>query len=336
MRKTAVRAVALAAVCFLSVFGTCSYAKEATSEPIQIVVLGDSIAKGYCGANKPELYCYGQTVAEEIAQGAGKSYLYQNYAKNGLATREFNEKVLKGQEVQDSLSGADVILITMGSNDLLNEFKKTAQEILNTDTKFKSADEALKEVTEHVKSNPLLVFRIIDALGNWDYQEFETQWIEAMDTISSCKKEEAQIVVTNIYNPVKQMELPGTMNQVVEDIIGNMNRILEKRSSEYGYQIADLANSQVTKHVQKDGLHPDQAGQDLIAEIVRNVDDETRVLAAVAVADFDGFEDGDLGFGLELGQPAGAAVAAVAATHDHVIVFLGDLLMAREKVILEG
>ena len=124
-----------------------SYAKEATSEPIQIVVLGDSIAKGYCGANKPELYCYGQTVAEEIAQGAGKSYLYQNYAKNGLATREFNEKVLKGQEVQDSLSGADVILITMGSNDLLNEFKKTAQEILNTDTKFKSADEALKEVT---------------------------------------------------------------------------------------------------------------------------------------------------------------------------------------------
>ena len=123
--------MALAAVCFLSVFGTCSYAKEATSEPIQIVVLGDSIAKGYCGANKPELYCYGQTVAEEIAQGAGKSYLYQNYAKNGLATREFNEKVLKGQEVQDSLSGADVILITMGSNDLLNEFKKTAQEILN-------------------------------------------------------------------------------------------------------------------------------------------------------------------------------------------------------------
>ena len=37
--------------------------------------------------------------------------------------------------------------------------------------KIKSADEALKEVTEHVKSNPLLIFRIIDALGNWDYQE---------------------------------------------------------------------------------------------------------------------------------------------------------------------
>ena len=61
----------------------------------------------------------------------------------------------------------------------------------------------------------------------------------------------------------------GTMNQVVENIIGNMNGILEKRSSEYGYQIADLADSQVTAHVQKDGLHPDQNGQDLIAEIVK-------------------------------------------------------------------
>ena len=61
-------------------------------------------------------------------------FVSRTMSKNGLATREFNEKVLKGQEVQDSLSGADVILITMGSNDLLNEFKKTAQEILNTDT----------------------------------------------------------------------------------------------------------------------------------------------------------------------------------------------------------
>jgi hypothetical protein len=39
-----------------------------------------------------------------------------------------------------------------------------------------------------------------------------------------------------------------------------------------------------------------KGGVALIAEIVRNVDDETRVLAAVAVADFNGFEDGYPGF----------------------------------------
>ena len=51
---------------------------------------------------------------------------------------------------------------------------------------------------------------------------------------------------------------------------------------------------------------------------------------------FDGFEDGYPGFRLEFGQPAGAAVAAVAAAHDHVIVFLADLLMPLEEVLLKG
>ena len=59
---------------------------------------------------------------------------------------------------------------------------------MNTDTKFRSANQALAEVKKQVKSNPILIFRIIDALGNWDYQEFETQWIAAMDRISACKK----------------------------------------------------------------------------------------------------------------------------------------------------
>ena len=126
MRKTAVRAVALAAVCFLSVFGTCSYAKEATSEPIQIVVLGDSIAKGYCGANKPELYCYGQTVAEEIAQGAGKSSQQTaddfGYAKNrtfvvtkamNLVSRLDTEHI---RNCLDILFNADLALKTSAIN----------------------------------------------------------------------------------------------------------------------------------------------------------------------------------------------------------------------------
>ena len=270
MRKKAVGGVILAVVCSFLAWNMPGNAAEEEKEPVHVVVLGDSIAKGYAGAEQPELCCYGQSVAESLSQGAGRPYLYENYAKNGLATRKFQERILADSQVQESISKADVILITMGSNDLLNEFKKSAQEILNTDTKFRSANQALAEVKKQVKSNPILIFRIIDALGNWDYQEFETQWIAAMDRISACKKEDVQIIVTNIYNPVKQMALPGTMNQVVENIIGNMNGILEKRSSEYGYQIADLADSQVTEHVQKDGLHPDQNGQDLIAEIVRS------------------------------------------------------------------
>ena len=49
------------------------------------------------------------------------------------------------------LAKADVIFITIGSNDLLNECKRVVQEILKTDTKFKSADEALASLKEFCK-----------------------------------------------------------------------------------------------------------------------------------------------------------------------------------------
>ena len=90
----------------------------------------------------------------------------------------------------------------------------------------------------------------------------------AMDTVCSLKQEDAEIVVTNIYNPVANLKLPSTMNQVVEDIIKNMNGIIDDHAAEYGYAAADLVDSDISGHVQKDGLHPDQEGQRLIADIV--------------------------------------------------------------------
>ena len=142
------------------------------------------------------------------------------------------------------------------------------QEILNTDTKFKSADEALKVLEDAVGENPFLVLNIINALANWDYHSFEVQWRQMMDTITPLRKEDAQIIVTDIYNPVANMELPSTMNQVVEDIIGNMNQIMEEHAWEYDYRVASVSESDVCGHVQSDGLHPDQTGQQIIADIV--------------------------------------------------------------------
>ena len=43
-----------------------------------------------------------------------------------------NEKILPRDDVQESIASADVIFITLGSNDLLNECKRVVQEILNT------------------------------------------------------------------------------------------------------------------------------------------------------------------------------------------------------------
>lgn len=241
---------------------------EVGEQSLYVTVLGDSIAKGYSGDKSVHVECYGNLAAEQIASQNRSPYIVENYAKNGLDSADMNEKILTKEEVTASLENADVIFITVGSNDLLDECKRVVQEILNTDTKFKSADEALKVLEDAVGENPFLVLNIINALANWDYHSFEVQWRQMMDTITPLRKEDAQIIVTDIYNPVANMELPSTMNQVVEDIIGNMNQIMEEHAWEYDYRVASVSESDVCGHVQSDGLHPDQTGQQIIADIV--------------------------------------------------------------------
>ena len=231
-------------------------------------VLGDSIAKGYSGDKSVQIDCYARLAAEELAAESGMRYTLKNYARNGLDSMGMNEKILTRKEVLMDLEKSDLILITVGSNDLLNECKNAVQDILKTDAKFKSADEALAVLEDAVKSNPFLIIRIIDALSNWDYQSFEVQWMQMMDTVRTARRDETQLIVTDIYNPVVNMKLPSTMNNVVEDIIGNMNSIIEEHAGEYDYMVAKVSESTISAHVQKDGLHPDQMGQQIIADLV--------------------------------------------------------------------
>lgn len=235
-------------------------------EYVFATVLGDSIAKGYASDKNIEIIPYGSLVLEQLSSEADFKYDIVNYAKNGLDTIDMNIKILSDPKVCESLKKSDIIFITLGSNDLLNTFKKEVQDILETDTKFRSVGDALDVLGDSVVSNPLLILKIIEALKEWDYPAFDLQWTKMMDTISSMKKDDAWIVVTNIYNPVINLELPSMMNQVVESVIKNMNVIMESHAQEYDYQVVDIFQSNVNKNVQNDGLHPDQSGQQIIAE----------------------------------------------------------------------
>ena len=251
----------------LPVFGTENTEETARPHQLYCTVLGDSIAKGYT-CDKSWMENYGSLAAKEIAYSEGCRYIYHNYARTGLDTAGLNEKYLSKQDVQTNLAKADVIFITIGSNDLLNECKRVVQEILKTDTQFKSADEALASLKESVKKNPLLVLSAINALNNWDYNSFEKEWIQMMKTVNSLKKDAAKVIVTTIYNPAGNMKLPSTLNKIVEDIIENMNAIIEKRAGKYDYEVADVYRSSVISHLQKDGVHPDSQGQQIIADLV--------------------------------------------------------------------
>ena len=234
---------------------------------IYCTAFGDSIAKGYGGKGQEDLRSYTQLIADSMSEETGLPAECEKFAKNGLDSSRLNSEILTMDEALASLDRADMITLTIGANDLMQEFKKAAQEVLGTDRKFASVYDAFDAMQEGVENNPLLIVRILDVLNNWDYGIFEEQWKAAMETITEHRKDTAQLIVTNIYNPVSRFELPGAMNGIVEDIICNMNQIMYEYAEEYDYRVVNLFGSEICDHTQEDGLHPDQEGQKLIADL---------------------------------------------------------------------
>lgn len=236
-------------------------------DTVYCTAFGDSIAKGYAGKGQEDLRSYTQLIADRVSEETGIPAECEKFAKNGLDSLRLNSDILTMEEALASLDRADIITLTIGANDLMQEFKGAAQEVLGTDRKFLSVYDAFDALQEGVEGNPLLIVKILDVLNNWDYALFEEQWITAMETIAAHRKPTAQLIVTNIYNPVSQFELPGTMNGIVEDIICNMNQIMYEHAQAYDYRVIDLFESDICDYTQEDGLHPNQEGQGMIAEL---------------------------------------------------------------------
>lgn len=262
-----------------AVSGYASQVHEQTvwdGDRIYCTAFGDSIAKGYKGKGQEDLRSYTQLIADRMSAETGHPAECEKFAKNGLDSSRLNSEILTMEEALASLERADIITLTIGANDLMQEFKKAAQEVLGTERKFSSVYDAFDALQEGVENNPLLIVRILDVLNNWDYGIFEEQWTTAMETITEHRKDTAQLVVTNIYNPVSQFELPGAMNGIVEDIICNMNQIMYEYAQDYDYRVVDLFDSDICGHTLEDGLHPDQEGQELIADLAAEKIDSGR------------------------------------------------------------
>ncbi len=236
-------------------------------DTIYCTALGDSIAKGYGGKGQEDLRSYTQFIADWVSEETGIPAECEKFAKNGLDSSRLNSDILTKEEALASLDRADIITLTIGANDLMQEFKRAAGEVLGTERKFLSVYDAFDSLQDGVEGNPLLIVKILDVLNNWDYEVFEEQWTTAMETIAAHRKAGAQLVVTNIYNPVSRFELPGAMNGIVEDIIRNMNQIMYEHAEDYDYRVVDLFESEICEHTQEDGLHPDEEGQELIARL---------------------------------------------------------------------
>ena len=235
---------------------------------LEYVALGDSISNGYSADPESEIISYPQLIAHDLEEMAGEDVELSKDTKNGLTTTKLNSVILKRKQVQESLQKADFVTVTIGANDLMNQFKKVSKEILNNNTRFSTANQALAALQDGIKANPLLLVKVVSAISNWDYTSFEDDWKLTMENIDSMRPANSEMIVTTIYNPVESMELPGTLNSIVEGLISKMNDIIVSYADDYDYKVVELLDSGIGEKVQSDGLHPNQEGQQLICDLM--------------------------------------------------------------------
>lgn len=254
----------------LQVCASSSQPDGGTDEIICYVALGDSIPNGYYGKQEPEIVGYPVLLAGDLQKISGRRVHLGQFTKNGLTTKKLNANMLAEPSVQDQIAQADLITLTIGANDLMNQFKKVSREILGNQTRFATADEALTALQDGIEENPLLLMSVASEISGWDYASFEEQWLLTMENIKEYQSPDTQLAVTTIYNPMETRELPGTLNAVVEGVISGMNEIIQNHAQEYGYQVVDLFDSGIEEHTQSDGLHPNQTGQDMIRVLIEH------------------------------------------------------------------
>lgn len=244
---------------------------NAQDDTVDYVAFGDSIAYGYGldDVNNGFVNIVGEYLNSDVS----------NYAVSGLTSTQLVE-MLESGDYDDDIINADVITLTIGSNDILLPFMNLLYTSLNLEG---NPDTALKDWYDNTD-----IFTKLTALNNISVaisndttldeacENFETN---TFPTIISDIKElnpDCEIVVTEFYNPYYSVNIGGVFNlgAMSDKYIQELNSVLYSTSTT-DYKVAKIYNSFNTiglTNVDSETLnmdpHPNVDGHKVIADAV--------------------------------------------------------------------
>lgn len=236
------------------------------SGDIKIVALGDSLAKG-TGDNSGEGFVK-RTVAGLSAKGV-KVELLGNMGINGMTTEGLHKKL--GEDgVQYALRMANVILLSVGGNDLFrssnilsNESSGEGESVVESPSEGaastdlgSSANNSTTDVEEEVTPESLLA-----ALP-----EASARLGKILEEIAEINPN-AQIYYMGLYNPfgdIPELLIPG--NQAVTTWNNTAMEIINRHPNMNLVPTFDLFNRHLDKYLSSDHFHPNGDGYQRIGD----------------------------------------------------------------------
>ena len=231
----------LCAALALAAFGVMPHAQQ-TRDPINFVVLGDSIAEGARALFDCNQY------ADRIANDRG--YALQNFGKGGDTSATLLQKVTQDKEIREAIRRADIIEISIGGNDFYPSVYLIATGLLGDTGWIAPRRDALRE-----------------------------NFTAAVDKIRALKKPDALLIVQTLYNPAFTF-LPPTAVGMYGEVVDGINAVIRGYLAAHpgAYRIADVHAAFQGRHglVFIDMVHPTDLGHGVIAAVIEAVIDGTQ------------------------------------------------------------
>ncbi|MGP7815965.1 SGNH/GDSL hydrolase family protein [Niallia sp. 01092] len=202
-------------------------------QDVKIVSAGDSLTQGVGDSTGKGGYIPYLTRLLEQDRGIGEVTI-ENYGVKGNKTDQLLKKI-KTKEVNQSIAAADMVILTIGGNDMM------------------------KVIRDHLSDLQLDDFSQQKKL-------YESNLHEVLKTIRTYNPN-ALIVLVGVYNPfTKWFSNIDELNQVVAEWNTTGENILTLFDQTYFVRIDDIFSNDKENLLFKDYFHPNDKGYQLIAD----------------------------------------------------------------------
>ena len=270
------------------------------------VAFGDSIAAGYALDDVNDGYV--NLVTKSLNTTS------ENYAVSGMNSTEFLE-LLRSNKYEKQIKEADLITISIGSNDLLGKIQELAcdafglnkDEVVDIIPELKEAfanASATEKLTMIQKFYTSLTSQETTTMFQQSINGYEQNWKNIVQTLKELNPS-AKIIVTEFYNPFYGVTIPlvggdETINfsDYAETYISQMNQILNSNTTDYvvakihdKFDTKGLTNVNISLTDFNIDPHPNVSGHKVIADTIIDLLQSSEELIDINECNFSEIKD---------------------------------------------